>query len=38
MGSNSFTMEQKWTQLRGGGGGEDWKPGPPITVFTSGII
>ncbi|HUM46565.1 MAG TPA: ABC transporter permease [Chitinophagales bacterium] len=30
MGSNSFTIEQKWNNMRGGGGGQDDKPGPPI--------
>lgn len=30
MGSNSFSIERKWDDMRGGGGGEDSKPGPPV--------
>ncbi|MBX7109293.1 MAG: ABC transporter permease [Chitinophagales bacterium] len=30
MGSNSFSIEQKWDDMRGGGRGEDNKPGPPV--------
>ncbi|MEP7129280.1 MAG: ABC transporter permease [Chitinophagales bacterium] len=30
MGSNSFSIERRWNDMRGGGGGEDEKPGPPI--------
>ena len=30
MGANTFTIDQKWTQMQSEGGGEDWKPSPPI--------
>src|SRR5215470_13248724 len=30
MGANTFTIQQKWTQIQSEGGGNDWKPSPPI--------
>lgn len=30
MGSNSFSIDRKWNEIRGGGNGRDQKPGPPI--------
>jgi putative ABC transport system permease protein len=30
LGANTFTIDQKWTEIQGEGGGRDWKPSPPI--------
>ncbi len=30
MGSNTFTIQQKWVQMQGEGGDNDWKPSPAI--------
>src|SRR5438045_1894081 len=30
MGSNTFTIQQKWTQMQGEGRDNDWKPSPAI--------
>lgn len=35
MGSNTFTVKQKWVDMKAYGGDEDWKPCPPITYLQS---
>ncbi|MEO5673244.1 MAG: ABC transporter permease [Chitinophagales bacterium] len=30
MGANTFTIRQKWTQISGEGGDENWKPSPSV--------
>ena len=35
MGSNTFTIKQKWIDIKTSGGNENWKPCPPITYLQS---
>src|SRR6185295_11980154 len=30
MGANTFTIHQKWIQIQSEGGGDDWRPSPPV--------